>query len=518
MGRRSLVEDLRASVKSHPDRTAVTDGSMTLTYAELDVLADNVAEALRERGIRDGECVVWHGSKSPVAVAVIHGILRAGAGYVPLDPLAPFARTEMVARQTRPTALVVSSAFRKAWQESDLSLTWDELPVARGSEGSVWIAVCDEPARAPIDDLSYVLHTSGSTGTPKGVVHTHASASAFVDWCVQELEMTEHDVVINSAPLHFDPTVLHLFAVARAGATVALMPESVAPFPAAYIDFCAQVGGTIWYAVTSTLMWLVRHGSQLLPQLNGLRAAVVGGEVLQAGDVNALLSAVPHVRLLNVYGPTESNVCTFHEIKGLQREDVLIPIGKVLAGAEVMVVDDDHCRTAVGRTGQLLVRGSMMMKGYLDPEQTERRIVRTRDGRAWYATGDYVRENPQGELEFLGRRDTQIKVRGFRVELGEIERQANAFRGVHNCVAVASPDAAFSNAITLFVSGSSHRELGSLHAHLSSRLPRYMLPQRICYLPGELPTLSNGKVDRRQLTELAGRPAPELYDRVILID
>ncbi|MYR83953.1 AMP-binding protein [Streptomyces sp. SID685] len=101
-----------------------------------------------------------------------------------------------------------------------------------------------------------------------------------------------------------------------------------------------------------------------------------------------------------------------------------------------MVVDDDHCRTAVSRTGQLLVRGSMMMKGYLDPEQTERRIVRTRDGRAWYATGDYVRENPQGELEFLGRRDTQIKVRGFRVELGEIERQANAFRGVHRSMLI----------------------------------------------------------------------------------
>ncbi|MFF7403024.1 amino acid adenylation domain-containing protein [Streptomyces murinus] len=518
MNRRSLVEDLRASVKSHPDRTAVTDGSVTLTYAELDVLADDVAAALRERGVRDGECVVWHGPKSSVAVAVIHGILRSGAGYVPLDPLAPFARTEMVARQTRPAALVVSSAFRKVWQESDLSLTWYELPVALGSEASAWIAVWDEPARAPIGDLSYVLHTSGSTGTPKGVVHTHASACAFVDWCVQELEMTEHDVVINSAPLHFDPTILHLFAVVRAGAAVALMPESAAPFPAAYIDFCAQVGGTIWYAVTSTLMWLARHGTQLLPQLNGLRAAVVGGEVLQASDVNALLSAVPDIRLLNVYGPTESNVCTFHEIKGPQREDVLIPIGKVLAGAEVIVVDEDLSQIAAGQTGQLLVRGSMLMVGYLDPEQTERYTVRTRDGRAWYATGDYVRENPQGELEFLGRRDTQIKVRGFRVELGEIERQARAFSDVHSCAAVATPDAAFSNAITLFVTGSSHEELGSLPAHLSSRLPRYMLPQRICYLPGELPALSNGKVDRRQLTELAGRPTRELYDRVTLID
>ncbi|MER7674416.1 amino acid adenylation domain-containing protein [Kitasatospora sp. NPDC096128] len=514
----SLVEDLRASVAKHADRTAVTDGSLTLTYAELDHVADRVASALRRHGVRTGECVVWHGPKSSVAVAAIHGILRSGAGYVPLDPHAPFSRLELIARRAEPRALVVSAEFRDQWRESDLSLDWHQLPAEQGPEGGIWIAVCGEPARAPVDDLSYVLHTSGSTGMPKGVVHTHASASAFVDWCVSELEMTEHDVVINSAPLHFDPTVLHLFAVARVGAAVALMPEGDAPFPTTYIEFCERVGGTIWYAVTSTLVWLARHGTELLGGLGKLRAAVVGGEALLAGDVNTLFSAVPHIRLLNVYGPTESNVCTFHEIDGPQPEDAVIPIGRVLPGAEVIVVDDDLSPVAAGTSGQLLVRGSMMMTGYLDAEQTERSMVRSQDGRTWYATGDYVCENSRGELEFLGRRDTQIKSRGFRVELGEVERHARAFDGVHNCVAVASSDAVFSTAITLFVTAEVPAALTSLRGHLNDRLPHYMVPQRILHLNGELPTLSNGKVDRKQLTEFAGRPAAELESRTTLID
>ncbi|GAB7180208.1 hypothetical protein ATKI12_0039 [Kitasatospora sp. Ki12] len=508
MNHRSLAEDVRTSARKHAHRTAVTDGSLTLTYAELDGVAERVAAALRGHGVGAGECVVWHGPKSAVAVAVIHGILRSGTGYVPLDPHAPFARAELITRRTRPRALVVSSEFREQWQASGLALDWYRLPQGHGPEDGLWVAVCSEPVRAPVEDLSYVLHTSGSTGAPKGVVHTHASASAFVDWCVQELEMTEHDVVINSAPLHFDPTVLHLFAVARVGATVALMPESTALFPATYIEFCEQVGGTIWYAVTSTLVWLARHGTGLLPKLSGLRAAVVGGEALLAGDVNALLSAVPHVRLLNVYGPTESNVCTFHEVRGMQDEGVAIPIGKVLPGAEVVVVDDDLAPVADGTTGQLLVRGSMLMKGYLDDEQTARSMVRTADHLDWYATGDYVRANARGEFEFGGRRDTQIKSRGFRVELGEVERQARAFDGVHTCAAVASPDAVFSSAITLFVTAAAPEVVEALRSHLVSQLPHYMVPQEIRYLEGELPTLSNGKTDRRRLTELAALPAP----------
>ncbi|MFE9023445.1 amino acid adenylation domain-containing protein [Streptomyces sp. NPDC007808] len=502
---RSLVDDLRRTAARHGERTAVIDGTGSLGYARLDGMAERIAQGLREAGVRSGDCVAWHGAKSCLAVAAVHGILRSGAGYVPVDPDGPVARARLIVERSRPSVIVTDTTARDQWHAVAPDLTWQPLPTG-SADGPLWYAIPATAPRPPVPDLAYVFHTSGSTGNPKGVVHTHASASAFVDWSVDELRLTEQDVIINSAPLHFDPTTLHLFGAARVGAAVALMPASAAPFPAAHIDFCRQVGGTVWYAVTSTLVWLTRRGKDVLPRLGALRAAVVGGEVLPPSDVNTLFAALPGIRLLNVYGPTESNVCTFHEMRGPQPLDAVIPIGRVLPGAEIVVVDEELTPVRPGGTGQLLVRGSMLMEGYLDPEQTAGAFVHTADGRRWYATGDMVRENAAGELEFVGRRDAQVKSRGFRVELGEIERHLNALDGIHECVVVATPDALFSTLLTAFVSADGVHDVEALPRLLRDRLPHYMIPQRIVLATGELPRNANGKVDRTALTALATRP------------
>ncbi|WP_331748371.1 amino acid adenylation domain-containing protein (plasmid) [Streptomyces sp. NBC_00984] len=501
----SLRDDLRAAAKLHADRPAVIDGDVTLSYTELDDAAEAVALALRDLGVRDGDCVVWHGRKSSAGVATVHGILRSGGGYVPLDPDGPIARADLITRACAPRAVVADGAARAQWDALTPGLDWSPLPAPPGADDGLWAHLREGDPRPPVDDLAYVLHTSGSTGIPKGVVHTHASASAFVDWAVAELDLTPDDVIVNSAPLHFDPTTLHLFAAVRSGAAVALMPAAAAPFPAAYIDFCRRSGGTVLYAVTSTLVWLVRHGTSLLPRLSGLRAFVTGGEILHPVDVNTLHDALPAMRLLNVYGPTESNVCTFHEIQPpLGPEDEVL-IGRVLSGAEILVVDDDLTAVAPGEPGQLLVRGAMLMTGYLDAAQTARSMVRTADGREWYASGDQVCENPDGDLRFIGRVDAQIKSRGYRVELGEVEKAVRRCAGVHEAVAVATPDPVFSNLITVFVTAETEaaRTLGG---RLPEYLPPYMLPRHVVHVDGELPRLSNGKVDRKWLSDLASSP------------
>ncbi|MFF4429725.1 amino acid adenylation domain-containing protein [Streptomyces sp. NPDC001513] len=512
----SLADDLRTSAARHGLRTAVIDGTGALTYDQLNGMAEGIARTLREAGIRPGDCVAWHGAKTRLAVAAVHGILRSDAGYVPVDPDGPITRARLIVERSRPRFLITDTAARDQWQTVAPDLAWQTLPTGSPQDPPLWYTNLVSP-RKPLPDLAYVFHTSGSTGVPKGVVHTHASASAFVDWAVEELQLTEQDVIINSAPLHFDPTTLHLFGAARVGAAVALMPASAAPFPAAYIDFCRQVGGTVWYAVTSTLVWLARRGKDLLPQLASLRAAVVGGEVLPPSDVNTLFTAVPGIRLLNVYGPTESNVATFHEVHEAQSPDVVIPIGRVLPGAQIVVVDDELEPVRPGHTGQLLVRGSMLMKGYLDPQQTIGAFVRTSDGHRWYATGDMVRENPAGELEFVGRRDAQVKSRGFRVELGEIERHVHDLNGIHECAVVATPDALFSTVITAFVSADHMNDARVIPHVLRDRLPHYMIPQRIVLAAGELPRNSNGKIDRKALTELAAQPDLDVSTGLTLV-
>jgi amino acid adenylation domain-containing protein len=499
---RSLAEDLRMAEARYPDRAAVLDGTQTVTYARLGRAAQEVASALAMAGARTGDCIAWHGEKNAQAAAAVHGILRAGAGYVPLDPDAPSARAAAIATGCRPRLLLADAERRRQWETVSPRLDWTPVPCPSGVADSLWLARFDGEPRESIPDLSYVLHTSGSTGAPKGVVHTHSSASAFVDWSVTALALSPDDVIVNSAPLHFDPTVLHLFAAVRAGAAVALMPASETTFPSTYLEFCRRVGGTIWYAVTSTLTWLVRHAGRLGDGLGGMRIAIVGGETLPPSDVAALFRAAPDIRLLNVYGPTESNVCTVHEMREPPAPDATIPIGRVLPGAEIVVVDDSLAAVSPGQTGQLLVRGSMLMRGYLDAEQTARAMVQTPDGGSWYASGDLVRENAAGDLEFLGRRDTQIKTRGFRVELGEIERQVSGIGGVYECAAVASPDPAFGLLITLFVNAAAETPAAVIARRLADSLPSYMLPRRIIELGDGLPRLSNGKVDRKTLEEI----------------
>jgi len=496
-----LEDDLRTTAARHGDRPAVLDGATTLTYAELAAAAEAIAQALTARGIAEGDCVVWHGAKNATAVAVVHGILRAKAGYVPVDPDGPIARARLIVEACRPRALVVDTAARDQWAEAGADLDWQPLT------GALWFAAPDTAPRPALPDLAYVLHTSGSTGRPKGVVHTHRSAQAFVDWSVTELELTADDVIVNSAPLHFDPSTLHLFGAARVGAAVALVPATAATFPATYLEFCREAGATVLYAVTSTMAWLTRRGRELMPGLDALRAVVFGGEVMQPADMNVLLDAWPRARFLNVYGPTESNVATFHELRTRKMPpEGVVPIGRPLPGTDVLVVDPARDPVAPGELGELLVRGATMMAGYLDPDDTARAFVSTADGREWYVTGDHVRADETGELEFVGRRDGQIKSRGFRVELGEIERHLRAVDGVRECVVVATPQPVVSTVITAFVDAPEHvaRALPRL---LADRVPHYMIPERIIAVAGELPRNANGKADRNRLAGLAAQPS-----------
>jgi amino acid adenylation domain-containing protein len=501
----TLSDDLRAAAAArHGDRTAVVDGRTTLSYAELFDAASAVARALADGGIRPGDCVVWHGAKTASAVAVVHGILLAEAGYVPIDPDGPLARAELIVGQCRPRAVVADAAAQAQWAAAGAAMTWRPLD---SNTVELWLGVPEVEPRPPLDDLAYVLHTSGSTGRPKGVVHTQRSAQAFVDWSVAELALTADDVIINSAPLHFDPSTLHLFGAGRVGATVALVPPTAATFPAVYLDFCREVGATVLYAVTSTMAWLTRRGRDVMPEVDALRAVVFGGEVMQPADMNVLLEAWPAARFINVYGPTESNVATFHEVRTRRLPaNGVVPIGRPLPGTDVVVVDADRKPVPVGATGELLVRGATMMAGYLDPDDTARAFVRTDDGHEWYATGDHVYENPDGEFEFVGRRDGQIKSRGYRVELGEIERHLRAIAGVHECVVVATPQPVVSSVITAFVDASPE-VAAALPELLADQVPHYMIPERIIAVDGELPRNANGKADRTHLADLAARPA-----------
>jgi amino acid adenylation domain-containing protein len=530
-----LVHDLlTASAARHPDRTAVVDGERSLTYRELDAAANRCSQLLVRSGVEPGDRVGLFLEKSMEALVGIYGILRAGATYVPLDPAAPVFRLATIAGNAGLSCLVTSREKADAWPELiaegapvETLLALDaadgEATAPDGVRLLTATAFADCPADAPAvtvseSDLAYILYTSGSTGVPKGVMLSHLNARAFVDWVVDEFEVRESDRLSSHAPLHFDLSVLDLFAAASAGAAVVLVPSQLSLFPIQLARWIRDAGITIWYSVPSILTLLVLRGKLQQTPLPELRTVLFAGEVFPTKYLHQLMEALPGVRFANLFGPTETNVCTWYEVPRFEGEPPpSIPIGKPIAGVEVYAMAEDGTAVPAGEVGELYVRGPTVMRGYwADAERTDSTLIRDwggdPDGDYVYRTGDLGYVDEHGDWIFLGRRDAQIKSRGYRIELGDIEAALHMHPAIVECAVVAIPDEVVTNRIKAFVVARDAVAEDELSSFCHTRIPRYMAPE-LYEFRDELPRSSTGKVDRRALAAEAGAPPADTTGR-----
>jgi amino acid adenylation domain-containing protein len=514
---------LEASAQSNPETPAVIDGEREISYGGLDRSANQLANLLRELGVRRGDRVALYLEKSIESLVAVYGVLKAGAAYVPLDPQAPPARLSYIAANAQARVLLTGVEKHETWAqigsgarelEAVVILNAEEPPAADGFSRALTAADVHRqdsarPDAGTIDsDLAYILYTSGSTGVPKGVMLTHRNCLAFVEWAAEEFAITAEDRLSSHAPLHFDLSTFDLFAAALAGAPVVLVPTQVSVFPAAVRQFIAAAGITVWYSVPSILAILVLRGGLKTGDLPRLRTVLFAGEVFPTGHLRNLMALLPHVRFANLYGPTETNVCTWWEVPQLSPDsDEAIPIGRAIDNVDVFAVTDDGRLAADGEVGELYVRGPTVMQGYLgDAEKTASRLLPNPFGgvleQPVYRTGDLVQRTPDGSYRFLGRRDSQIKSRGYRIELGEIEAALYGHPAVLECAVVAIPDDLVTNRLHAHVTLRSDVSKAELASFLSERIPAYMIPEEFRFAEA-LPRTSTGKVDRRTLTEQA---------------
>ncbi len=520
--RATILPDLLAgAAERFPGRTAVVDGDRVIRYADLEREANRVAQVLREAGVRPGDRVGLFLQKSLEAIVAIYGILKAGAAYVPLDPFAPALRLAYITRDCGIRWLLTGWEKAAAWTElaaagtpvqtlvvlNDPPATRPPVPAGMmvlGREVVDAAQVAAQPRACISQDLAYILYTSGSTGQPKGVMLSHLNALAYVTWCFDYFRPTPEDVFSNHAPLHFDLAILDIYCAAMAGATLVVVPPEVSVFPRQLAAFIERHGITMWYSVPSVLSLLALHGGLESDHLPSVRHVIFAGEVFPTKHLRALMAALPRAQFTNLYGPTETNVCTYYTVPPLPDGMVEpIPIGRAITDVEVFAADDAGQRVAPGDVGELYVRGNTVAYGYWgDAERTARVFVTNPVGPArdrTYRTGDLVRQTSDGDFLFLGRKDHQIKSRGYRIELGDIEAALYAHPAVAECAVIPIPDDVVGNRLKAYVALREGTVTAEALAHFCGRLlPKYMIPEQFEFL-STLPKTSTGKIDRSSL-------------------
>lgn len=489
-----------AQVARAPQRKALEFGGQTLSYAELDARAARLARFMRSRGVGRGQRVGLCLERGPDMVAAVLGVLKAGAAYVPLDPMFPEERLRFMAKDAELALLVSMAAHEGIFglpREQLLLLDADAAILAAQTAKRL---AADASLDARPEDPAYVIYTSGSTGTPKGVVVPHRAVANFLTGMSREPGMAAEDVLLAVTTLSFDIAVLELQLPLAHGATVVIASRDDAADGFALRALLEQARATVMQATPITWRLLLEAGWR---GETGFKA-LVGGEALPRDLADQLISC--GVELWNLYGPTETTVwSTCARVADTANG---ISIGKPIVNTRTYVLDARKNLCPVGVPGELCIGGEGVATGYWRrPELTAERFVpdpfSTEPGARMYRTGDLARWRNDGTLEHLGRLDFQVKIRGFRIELGEIEAGLASHPSVRESVVVAREDAPGDQRLVAYVvprDGESRPAV--LQQFLSLRLPPYMIPDDVVTLAA-LPRTPNGKIDRKSL------PAPE---------
>lgn len=496
-----------------PDHVALVDQfGKEISYAELAAWTGRLATDLRRAGVGPGHRVAVLARRGPQLVAAVQAAQRAGAAYVPVDPDHPPARVAYLLADSRPTAVLVGDDVAVP----DVAPGCSVLRLGEPPE-TVDSAEADEAVRAggpaTADDLAYVIYTSGSTGRPKGTLVEHRSVVNRLTWMQRKYPIGTDDVLLQKTPATFDVSVWELFWWALAGARLALLPPGAEKDPRELLRHIAERRVTVIHFVPAMLgpfLDLLEKSPELVPHAAGLRYVFCSGEALPPARVtqfNRIFTGPSAPRLVNLYGPTEATIdVSWYDCPPDPGPIERVPIGRPIDNVRLYVLGPGDLPQPVGVPGELCVSGVGVARGYLDrPELTAQRFGTDPfvPGQRLYRTGDLARWLADGTLEYLGRLDGQVKIRGNRVELGEVEHALANVPGVREVVVVDRTAPGRGTYLVAYYRAEAQLDPAWLREQLAQTLPEYMIPAYFQRLD-RIPLSANGKVDRRALPEVAG--------------
>jgi amino acid adenylation domain-containing protein len=503
-------EIIRARAAADPDRVAVVRGERSWTYAELDEVTDRVARALLARGLPPEGIVAVVAERTLDWAASVLGILKAGGSYLPLEPHFPPERIATVLTRAR-ARLVLGERGSTATLDEAL----DVLGTAAPERLLVDDAVAeDHGAEVPGvdvagDRLAYLYFTSGSTGEPKGAMCEHAGMVNHLYAKIEDLGITEGTVVAQTAPQCFDISLWQLVAPWMVGATTVLVEQETVLDVPSFVDLLARREVEVAQLVPSYLdvvvSYLEQQAGSAAEVLPALRRLAVTGEAVKKELVARWFSVRPDVAVVNAYGLTETCDDTNHEILTEVPTGERVPLGPAVPNVRVYVVDEGLHPVPLGAPGEIVFSGVCVGRGYVnDPDRTAKAFVPDplRPGERLYRSGDHGRWLPDGKLDFLGRLDHQVKISGFRIEIGEVENTLLRAPGVRDAAVVVAERPGRGKQLVGFYGAAAPVETEVLRATLGASLPSYMVPP-VLHHRETLPLTPNGKIDTKALTALA---------------
>ncbi len=520
---------LNRTAEQFPEKIAVTDGRVAITFGELAAFSDRLGYFLAELGATRGERVIYFLKRSPDCVTATLGILKSGAVYIPLDQKTPPERWRRIVEDASPCAFVCHAATLDATLALVKSsgarrpiVCLSPREVRGGGEEGVFfveeIAAASGilPSEGNPDDVAHILYTSGSTGTPKGVMITHGNVRNYIDWAIAYFNITAEDRILCTAPFYFDMSTFDIFCALASGATLSIASGNLLMFPEKLARFMEQENVTLWKGVSSLLMYMCRASVIRTGRLPALRTVIFAGEPLDPQYLSQWMQAFPEKLFFNGYGPTEATGVSFcHRVVRVPEPGEAIPIGRPCKGAMAVIVGEDGQTVSPGEIGELCIAGDCLAKGYFnDPEKTKTQFTPPPPGcRALgervYHTGDLVRENPDGDFVFVGRKDHQVKWMGYRIELAEIETNLMAHPLVRDAAAILVGTGGGLTELVAFFEADAQVDAASLAQFLGSRIPPYMIPRRFVQMAA-LPRNDRGKIARDEILKrysaLEGKP------------
>ena len=496
---KNILEFLESAAERFPEKTAFKDQDNALSYSELLRASRRVGTALSALQLKNKPIAVYFG-KSVNTIAAMLGVVYSGNFYVILDSEMPAERIAKIFSTLNPSAIITDEKYlesAKTLGVSEVKLYTELLKTEENSE------VLDSIRSAQVDtDPLYALYTSGSTGVPKGAVLSHKNVIAYSEWSSETFGISSETVFGNQTPFYFSMSVTDIYSTLRTGATLVIIPKQYFTFPIKLVEYLNvnRINTIYWVPSAMSIASIFKLFEVAKPE--HLKTVLFAGEVMPTKHLNYWIKNLGNdITYANLFGPTETtDICTYYVVDREFKDDEPLPIGKHCNNCDVFILNENGNEAAAGEEGELYARGSFVAMGYFNnPEKTAEAFVQNPLNSAYpetvYKTGDLVKLNERGEIDYICRKDYRIKHMGYRIELGEIEAAASSVEGIQECACVYDEK---TDRIVLFYSARRVKEEKILEI-LGTKLTAYLMPNKLVKL-SVMPHNQNGKIDRKDLS------------------